>query len=70
MLKSLEEQKNDTEPDKNTADYFENKRLIDQQIKIMTTQKKAAEKVFMQYPILEKTHEDCKAKLDQAQTIE
>lgn len=70
MLKSLEEQKNDTEPDKNTADYFENKRLIDQQIKIMTTQKKAAEKVQMQYPTLEKTLEDCKTKLEQAKDIE
>ena len=47
MLKSLEEQKYDTEPDKKTADYFENKRAINEQIKTMTAQKKAAEKVFM-----------------------
>ena len=70
MLKSLEEQKNDTEPDKNTADYYENKRLIDQQIKTMTAQKKAAEKVQMQYPSLEKTLDDCKTKLEQAKDIE
>ena len=70
MLKSLEEQKNDTEPDKNTADYFENKRLIEQQIKTMTAQKKAAEKVQMQYPSLEKTLDDCKTKLEQAKDIE
>ena len=36
----------------------------------MTAQKKGAEKVQMQNPTLEKTLEDCKAKLDQAQTIE
>jgi hypothetical protein len=39
MLRSLEEQKKDTEPDKNTADYFENKKKIDQWIKAMKTQK-------------------------------
>ena len=37
MLSSLQEQKNDTEPDKLTADYFEKKKVIDQQIKIMTS---------------------------------
>ena len=45
MLNSLEEQKNDTTPDKETADYFEKKKLIDQQIKTMTAQKAAAEKI-------------------------
>ena len=29
MMKSLEEMKNDTEPDKKTADYFEKKKTID-----------------------------------------
>ena len=69
MLQSLEEQKKDTEPDKLTADYFEKKKLIDQQIKAMTAQKKAAEKVQMQYPTLEKTIEDCKTRLDQAKEM-
>tara|TARA_B110000285_G_C15096214_1_gene602122 strand:+ start:577 stop:765 length:189 start_codon:yes stop_codon:yes gene_type:complete len=45
MLNSLEEQKNDTTPDKETADYFEKRKLIDQQIKTMTAQKAAADKI-------------------------
>jgi len=70
MMKSLEEQKNDTEPDKETADYFEKKKVIDQQIKVMAAQKDAAEKVQMQYPTLEKSIEDCKTRLDQAKSMD
>jgi hypothetical protein len=33
MIKSLEEMKKDTEPDKKTADYFEKKKVIDGWIK-------------------------------------
>lgn len=37
MMKSLTEMKNDTEPDKKSADYFEKKKTIDQWIKMMTS---------------------------------
>lgn len=70
MLNSLEEQKNDTTPDKETADYFEKKKLIDQQIKTMTAQKAAAEKIQVSAPALDKTIDDSKAKLSQAKDMD
>jgi hypothetical protein len=53
MLAALKEMQNDTEPDKNTADYFEKKKIIEQQIKTLVAQKAKLGEVQSQFPGVE-----------------
>jgi len=70
MLAALNEMKNDTEPDKNTADYFEKKKLIEQQIKILLAQKAKLAEVQEQFPTVEKATAQFQGKSQSAKDIE
>lgn len=70
MLAALNEMKNDTEPDKNTADYFEKKKLIEQQIKTLLAQKAKLAEVQEQFPTVEKATAQFQGKCQTAKDIE
>ena len=70
MLAALNEMKNDTEPDKNIADYFEKKKQIEQQIKILLAQKAKLAEVQEQFPTVEKATAQFQGKSQSAKDIE
>ena len=66
LLKSLEEQKKDTSPDKETADYFEKKKNIDNQIKALTDLRAKINDIKQNFPKHETNFDGLKSELKKA----